>query len=154
LGRRWLGGQELLDGVRAGPSLEADLADRRQLVRSEGRVLGLELVDRLAVARWQGALILDGLGLQEALHPQLVEAIDLPVDGAGGNAGLLGSLDGWCAEDHDGPDQLIASLLRPIELELELFPIVGGFKQGTFAAGHPRVLPIPGCKGDTTGPSG
>ena len=35
------------------------------------------------------------------------------------------ALDRRCAEDDDGPDQLISSLLRPVELELELVPIVG-----------------------------
>ena len=31
-----------------------------------------------------------------------------------------------------------------IELELELVPVISGLEQCTLAAGHPRVLPIPG----------
>src|SRR5215207_3716386 len=151
---RWLGGQDLLNGGAAGPSLEASLADRRQLVGPKRRVLGLELDDRLTVGRWERALILDGLGLEEALHPRLVEAADLPIDRAGGDPGLLRTLDRWCAEHDDGPNQLIARLLQPIKLELELLPIIGGLERCSLAAGHLRVLPIPGVTALVAGLSG
>src|SRR3954470_14861759 len=133
--------------------IEADLADRRQLVGTKGRILDLELDDRLADDLRELTVVLTGLGLEEALHPKLIEAFHPSIDGPCGDTRLLGSLDRRRAKDHDRPNQLIALLLQPVELELELLPIIGGLEQGTFAAGHPRILPIPGGAIIVTGPS-
>lgn len=104
---------------------------------------------------WWGEcpLVLDGLGLEEAVHPALVEALHAPVDGPRRDSGLLDPLHGWRAEHDDGPNQLVHALLRPVELELELLPVIGGLEQRSFATGHPRSYPS--RRQDlTTGPSG
>ena len=68
----------------------------------------------------------------------LVEAANLAVDRAGGDTGLLRALDRSHAEHHDGPGQLVAGLLRPLALELELLPIISGLEQCSLPAGHPQ----------------
>ncbi len=73
--------------------IEADLADRGQLVGSEGRILGLELDDRLADDLRELTVVLNGLGLEEALHPELIEAFHPSIDGPRRHPGLLGPLD-------------------------------------------------------------
>ena len=109
--------------------------------------MGAPLLRELTVA-------LDGFGLEEALHPELVEELHPSIDGPCGDARLFGSLDRRRAIDHDRANQLIALLLQPVELELELLPVVGGLEQSTLGASHPRGLPIPGTKARTTGLSG
>src|SRR5947209_1507136 len=102
--------------------IEADLADRRQLVGTKSRVLGLELDDRLADDLRELTVVLNGFGLKEALHPEPIEALHPSIDGPCRDARLLGSFDGRRAKHHDRPNQLIALLLQPVELELELLP--------------------------------
>jgi len=120
----------------------------------EVRVLSREVEDRLTHGRREHAPVLDRLGLEEALHPSRIEPADLAIDRASRDTRLLRSLDGCRAKDDDGANQLIALLLRPVTLKLELVPVISGRELRSFVAGHPRILPIPGATILTRGSSG
>src|SRR5947209_6620734 len=98
-------------------------------MRREGRVLGLAIDDELPERRREHPPILL-LGLAEVReqtrHTVRIESVRLPVECSRRGAGLLRPLPSRAAEEHDGPNQLIENLLRPLEKEPELLPIVGG----------------------------
>src|SRR5579871_6453176 len=117
-------------------SLSVSAFTAHRLTRAKGWVLGLEFHDRRA-DRWRKDAHIGGrLRREEAHHPELVAPIGFAVAGARRDLGFLSPLDWQPAEEHDGPDQLIARLSRPGEPEPELIPILGGLDLGTPTAGH------------------
>lgn len=119
--------QHALHGVRAGPAAEARVADGRQLVRAEGRMLRLEVDDGLAqLGRERAPVFGRGgrRGVEQARHPPLVEAIGLAVDRPLRLLRLPRALGRRAPEEHDGADQLVGQLLRPVREQAELLPVL------------------------------
>jgi hypothetical protein len=121
--------------------VEARLADRRELVRAEGRVFGLEVADGLADSRRQAAVLLDLGGREEAGHALSIEARRPPVDGPLGDASLPGALAGGTAEEHDRAQQLVGALLREGCQQLQLLPVVSGLDARASHGRHGERLP-------------
>jgi hypothetical protein len=110
----------------ADAAVVAATADLSDLVRAEGRILGLERQDAAAnVCRQQTPVVGGALGgVEEASHARGVEAIGLAVQCSLGHAHDLGPRCSSLAEEHDGPEHLVRFLLRPADEEAQLLPVV------------------------------
>jgi hypothetical protein len=104
-------------------------------------MLGLQIDEQLAqlprdltaIRRLIRTLRLRG---KETRHSNRVEPVGLAPDGTKCGSCLLGPLCNRAAEDNDGSNQLIANLLRPIQMEAELVPIVGRGNGLAFGSRH------------------
>ena len=142
-GRRWVLGEEPLDGVGTGAVAAARPADRRQLVDVERRVLALGVEDRLPHLGGMPPVLVDLRRRDEARHPELLEARHLAIDGARGRAGLGGPLGRRLPEEDDRADQFVGPLPRRPRQGLDLVPVVGRLDPWPWQhPPHPLPLPV------------
>lgn len=122
-----LAGQHLLDGVVADRAVEAVFADRGDLAQAEGRVLGLQLDDRLADPQRQGAPIRCRrlLDVEQAAHARRGEAGGLAPEGELGGARLAGAGAHRLPEEHQRAQEFVGCLLGGGDEETQLLPVVG-----------------------------
>lgn len=125
-GERLLGEQPCHRFV-AHTAIVAAAADGGDLVRTKGRVLGLEREDAVTDVGRDAAAVVRGSrgGREEAAHALGVEAVGFAVEGAVGDTRGLGTCGSGQTEEHDGAQQFVESLFGKANEEAELLPVVG-----------------------------
>jgi hypothetical protein len=68
--------------------------------------------------------------IKQACHPGSIEAVCPTTKRSLHRASLLRAFSNCAAKENHRPNQLIGQLLRPLDAELELFPIVGRIDAG------------------------
>lgn len=97
--------QHLLNRVRAGPTSEAHVADRGDLVQAQLGVFSLEIDDALSHGRRERAMgipLLLGCRAHEAVHSLYVELLGRPAQRPFGRTRLLRPLRGEIPKQDDG----------------------------------------------------
>ena len=116
--------------------------NRRQLIDAHGRILDAQIADQVAHMRWQRTAISSsrrgGSGTEQAGHAVPFEAVSLALDGAGRLLGLLCPFTSGLAEQHNRTDQFVSMLSRPLELELQLVPILSWLHARSLGTWHRR----------------
>ena len=123
------------------PSSEANVVYVRYLAQVEGRVLGLRIHNEPPHRRRKPAAPTGRLRVEEALHPFVLEARGLPVEGSFGNTGLLCLLGHGASEQDQRAYHLVVLLLGPQEQWHQRFPFVGLFDAASVGPLRARTLP-------------
>ncbi len=129
-GEAWLGtgSEHTLDRVCTRPATGGNVAERREFMWGEGRILCLAIHDQLP-DRWRKHATISMSWLSEvskqARRPMGVKGVRLAAQGPFGGSSLLSTFRRREPKEDDRTDEFVGELLRPVDEQADLLPVLG-----------------------------